>query len=559
MPITPKVVFIERDDPLGKDHEQPLTDYLDSTYNFVLLTENEAENYDYSDVHLVILGAFLDMDEDHYYLPNLNSLVSQNEHFGFIAFDRNAVWWEFGEPKDGIGLMGTGKHREEFHGDWRIVQDGVGHPLLEGYALGEEEPFDAHNTARESWSLRAWSWSSDFWEDIENPEEKRFALAEGHLYDDWDFTHKWDSAPWFYARPYLPENPRPYMFWGCMWFDDITELGFDLFKDAVEYMIAPPAYPIPIDGVFADLYGVNVTLKAKSNFDYNEMYFKYRKVGEEVWQETSKVSVVQGEQLEAEITVDVEAEYEYYPTIDDPHKEPEPKTFISSNPSETLPASNVRGTFATLNGRSTVDDSEGYFEYREAGEEVWNSTETISPLSSNEEYSSVITGLAPRRIYEYRAVVNGVPDGETTNFTTMAGDMRATLLGEITELPEGYNAEEVGFVYDQNLWFLDPGNTPPEDTSWNFYVNDEGDFTEGEFALEIVGLEFGATYHFRAYAKNPRGYSYSEVYSFVVLAGAGGSENEIIIEIEGSGSRFIATIEVEVASDNEHEITWGYE
>jgi len=563
MPITPKVVFIERDDPLGKDHELPLTNYLDSTYNLVILSETEASTYDYSDVHLVILGAFQDMGEDHEDLPGVNSLVSQDEHFGFLTLDRVAVWE--GSLRDGIGLMGTGLSGSTHFGDWRIADTttetmtspGKDHPVFEGTGLNENEPFDVHETSRSNWTLLAWSWSSSFWENIDNTHDKRFPLGLGQV--DYTWGDNWRSASWFYARPYLPENPRPYMFWGYQWFDDLTTLGFDLFKNAIEYMIAPPAYPIPIGGVYADLYGANVTLKAKPNFDYNEMYFKYRKVGEEVWQESSRVPVVQGQTVEAEITVDIEEEYEYYPTIDDPYKEPEPRTFISSNPSETLPASNVRGSFATLNGKSLIDDAEGYFEYREAGEEAWDSTETISPLSANEEYSSVVTGLTPRRIYEYRAIVEGTPSGETMEFTTKAGDMKATLFGEITELPEGYNAEEVGFVYDQNLWFLDPGNTPPEDTSWRHYVKNEGGFALGQFALEIVGLEFGATYHFRAYAKNPRGYSYSEVYSFPVLAGAGGSENEIIIEIEGGGSRYVATIEVELASENEHEITWGYE
>ncbi len=190
----------------------------------------------------------------------------------------------------------------------------------------------------------------------------------------------------------------------------------------------------------------------------------------------------------------------------------------------TLAATNVKTTTATLNGEILTDGSPKYsergFVYSESSMPTLSSCiqKITSTLTDSKTYSATISGLTKGKTYYVRAYAinagkeaystnevsftpsDALPQVSTqavTNISRTAG--KATFNGTIIDEGEPAYTER-GFVYATT-------HNPMVDSDTKVVASGKG---HGEFVANATELVFGNTYYVRAYATNTQGTAYGE-------------------------------------------------
>ena len=190
----------------------------------------------------------------------------------------------------------------------------------------------------------------------------------------------------------------------------------------------------------------------------------------------------------------------------------------------TLAASNVKTTTATLNGEILTDGSPKYsergFVYSESSMPTIGSCikKVTSTLTDSKTYSATIGGLTKGQTYYVRAYAinagkeaystneisftpsDALPQVSTqavTNISRTAG--KATFNGKIVDAGEPEYTER-GFVYATT-------HNPMVDSDTKVVATGKG---TGDFVANATGLVVGNTYYVRAYATNTQGTAYGE-------------------------------------------------
>ena len=190
----------------------------------------------------------------------------------------------------------------------------------------------------------------------------------------------------------------------------------------------------------------------------------------------------------------------------------------------TLAASNVKTTTATLNGEILTDGSPKYsergFVYSESSMPTIGSCikKVTSTLTDSKTYSATIGGLTKGQTYYVRAyainagkeaystneisftpsdVLPQVSTQAVTNISRTAG--KATFNGKIVDAGEPEYTER-GFVYATT-------HNPMVESDTKVVATGKG---TGDFVANATGLVVGNTYYVRAYATNTQGTAYGE-------------------------------------------------
>ena len=190
----------------------------------------------------------------------------------------------------------------------------------------------------------------------------------------------------------------------------------------------------------------------------------------------------------------------------------------------TLPATNVKTTTATLNGEILTDGSPKYsergFVYSESSMPTLGSCiqKITSTLTDSKTYSATVAGLTKGKTYYVRAYAvnagkeaystnevsftpsDALPQVSTqavTNISRTAG--KATFNGKIIDAGEPEYTER-GFVYATT-------HNPMVDSDTKVVATGKG---TGDFVANATGLVVGNTYYVRAYATNTQGTAYGE-------------------------------------------------
>ena len=190
----------------------------------------------------------------------------------------------------------------------------------------------------------------------------------------------------------------------------------------------------------------------------------------------------------------------------------------------TLAATNVKTTTATLNGEILTDGSPKYsergFVYSESSMPTLGSCiqKITSTLTDSKTYSATVAGLTKGKTYYVRAYAinagkeaystneisftpsDALPQVSTqavTNISRTAG--KATFNGTIIDEGEP-NYTERGFVYATT-------HNPMVDSDTKVVASGKG---RGEFVANATDLVVGNTYYVRAYATNTQGTAYGE-------------------------------------------------
>ena len=190
----------------------------------------------------------------------------------------------------------------------------------------------------------------------------------------------------------------------------------------------------------------------------------------------------------------------------------------------TLAATNVKTTTATLNGEILTDGSPKYsergFVYSESSMPTLSSCiqKITSTLTDSKTYSATVSGLTKGKTYYVRAYAinagkeaystneisftpsDALPQVSTqavTNISRTAG--KATFNGTIIDEGEPAYTER-GFVYATT-------HNPMVDSDTTVVATGKG---TGDFVANATGLVVGNTYYVRAYATNTQGTAYGE-------------------------------------------------
>ena len=190
----------------------------------------------------------------------------------------------------------------------------------------------------------------------------------------------------------------------------------------------------------------------------------------------------------------------------------------------TLAASNVKTTTATLNGEILTEGSPKYsergFVYSESSMPTLGSCiqKITSTLTDSKTYSATVAGLTKGKTYYVRAYAinagkeaystnevsftpsDALPQVSTqavTNISRTTG--KATFNGTIVDEGEP-NYTERGFVYATT-------HNPMVESDKKVVASGKG---SGEFVANASGLIVGNTYYVRAYATNTQGTAYGE-------------------------------------------------
>ena len=190
----------------------------------------------------------------------------------------------------------------------------------------------------------------------------------------------------------------------------------------------------------------------------------------------------------------------------------------------TLAASNVKTTTATLNGEILTDGSPKYsergFVYSESSMPTLSSCiqKITSTLTDSKTYSATVSGLTKGKTYYVRAyainagkeaystnevsftpadVLPQVSTQAVTNISRTAG--KATFNGKIVDAGEPEYTER-GFVYATT-------HNPMVDSDTKVVATGKG---TGDFVANATELVVGNTYYVRAYATNTQGTAYGE-------------------------------------------------
>lgn len=190
----------------------------------------------------------------------------------------------------------------------------------------------------------------------------------------------------------------------------------------------------------------------------------------------------------------------------------------------TLAATNVKTTTATLNGEILTDGSPKYsergFVYSESSMPTLGSCiqKVTSTLTDSKTYSATVGGLTKGKTYYVRAyAINAGKEAYSTNevsftpsdalpqvTTQTVTDIsrtngRATFHGTIVDAGEP-NYTERGFVYATT-------HNPMVGSDTKVIAAGKG---TGEFSANASNLQVGQTYYVRAYATNTQGTAYGE-------------------------------------------------
>ena len=190
----------------------------------------------------------------------------------------------------------------------------------------------------------------------------------------------------------------------------------------------------------------------------------------------------------------------------------------------TLAATNIKTTTATLNGEILTDGSPKYsergFVYSESSMPTLGSCiqKITSTLTDSKTYSATVSGLTKGKTYYVRAYAinagketystneisftpsDALPQVSTqavTNISRTAG--KATFNGTIIDEGEPAYTER-GFVYATT-------HNPMVDSDTKVVATGKG---TGDFVANATGLVMGNTYYVRAYATNTQGTAYGE-------------------------------------------------
>ena len=190
----------------------------------------------------------------------------------------------------------------------------------------------------------------------------------------------------------------------------------------------------------------------------------------------------------------------------------------------TLAATNVKTTTATLNGEILTDGSPKYsergFVYSESSMPTLGSCiqKITSTLTDSKTYSATVGGLTKGKTYYVRAYAinagkeaystnevsftasDALPQVSTqavTNISRTAG--KATFNGTIVDAGEPTYTER-GFVYATT-------HNPMVDSDTKIVAAGKGN---GDFSANVDNLQLGTIYYVRAYATNTQGTAYGE-------------------------------------------------
>ncbi len=222
----------------------------------------------------------------------------------------------------------------------------------------------------------------------------------------------------------------------------------------------------------------------------------------------------------------------------------------------TLAATNVKTTTATLNGEILTDGSPKYsergFVYSESSMPTLGSCiqKITSTLTDSKTYSATVAGLTKGKTYYVRAYAinagkeaystnevsftpsDALPQVSTqavTNISRTAG--KATFNGTIIDEGDPIYTER-GFVYATT-------HNPMVDSDIKVVATGKG---IGEFSTNATNLQLGNTYYVRAYAINEQGIAYGEEVSFDFNAIMPTIETGSVVNLTESTASFNGTI-----------------
>ena len=190
----------------------------------------------------------------------------------------------------------------------------------------------------------------------------------------------------------------------------------------------------------------------------------------------------------------------------------------------TLAATNVKTTTATLNGEILTDGSPKYsergFVYSESSMPTIGSCikKITSTLTNSKTYSATVTGLTKGKTYYVRAyAINASEEAYSTNevsFTpsdalpqvsTQAVTNISRTTGKATF--NGTIIDEGEPTYTERGFVFATTHNPMVESDKKVVASGKG---SGEFVANASGLVVGNTYYIRAYATNTQGTAYGE-------------------------------------------------
>ncbi|GAB3037414.1 hypothetical protein GCM10025298_28710 [Natronobiforma cellulositropha] len=209
----------------------------------------------------------------------------------------------------------------------------------------------------------------------------------------------------------------------------------------VSFTKAEPGVPSVETQPATDVNGSTATLNGElidlGDFDAADVFFEWRELGTDEWTTTAPQTLEEPGDFSAEIAgLESGSTYEFRAVVvaNDEQFLGSTRSFTKLAPDEldveTLPATDVTGSTATLNGElleaGDAEEVSVYFLYRVTGTSVWLFTDE-AVLTEPGPFSAEIDGLEPGTTYEFRAVAqvgSAVVFGDILEFTTVRDDKK---------------------------------------------------------------------------------------------------------------------------------------
>lgn len=190
----------------------------------------------------------------------------------------------------------------------------------------------------------------------------------------------------------------------------------------------------------------------------------------------------------------------------------------------TLAATNIKTTTATLNGEILTDGSPKYsergFVYSESSMPTLGSCiqKITSILTDSKTYSATVSGLTKGKTYYVRAyAINAGKEAYSTNEvsftpTSVLAEVATQSVSNIsksngTATFSGTIISEGDPVYTERGFVYGTANNPSVDSDTKLVVSGKG---LGNFSTNASGLKVGNIYYVRAYATNEQGTAYGK-------------------------------------------------
>ena len=190
----------------------------------------------------------------------------------------------------------------------------------------------------------------------------------------------------------------------------------------------------------------------------------------------------------------------------------------------TLAATYVKTTTATLNGEILTDGSPKYsergFVYSESSMPTLGSCiqKVTSTLTDSKIYSAAVSGLTKGKTYYVRAyAINAGKEAYSTNEvsftpTSVLAEVATQSVSNIsksngTATFSGTIISEGDPVYTERGFVYGTANNPSVDSDTKLVVSGKG---LGDFSTNVSGLKVGNVYYVRAYATNEQGTAYGK-------------------------------------------------